>query len=903
MSSTENIQLGRISVALQAEDKRRRKAALQELDDLVFGKNEPMNVDEVAEVWEIMHHNLVRALNDQAEACRDFSINLLKKFFGVLTPCEKNIIYVIPMATRRLGSQEIVEPSEEVRLNFVTLLRTVIQHYKDYLSAYLGDFITILGRTVTDNYPSVKKESCTCISELAKTIPNSFYNHCDSLVKPVLTNFAHQHYKVRVASVNTIGDVVQYGNNKIIEIVATPMAERLFDQSGGVRMAVVEVAGKWLLKLGDRYSWWHKLIPLLLTGLHDEVEVIRNTARKLWEAVGEQYIKENDNDEKLRDKLDYLGKDPEHYPSNIVRPNLGCRTITQQNLCKLVGGIGVELGDWMADIRVRSAQLLCVLVLNVEQDVTQHIEKILPSMYRACNDEDKRVVENVELAAEYMGYFVPPDVYCHLVLPTLEENPTPGHFRVFSAILRGSNRKLLVPKLEIIGGFLQQAPICRGKNFQYQKQILQCCKSLMIVCQENCQQVSRDLFTVIFTVLSLAADEEIRQESFKLLEKLAEIEDLPNVEELYECQLRSLLKLIESNRESWTIYSSELLILRACLVYTGSAASQHLDLILPMLKQTMGKEADPELRLEQFLLLSNYLMRRQENLRKTENLSEFITTILDEIILPSLVWSAGRTAEAIRTAAVCCLCTALDENPNYSENSTSKFGAIETNKLKEMEENENELSIMGMCEKESELECEKITKSDEQFAKKCLEVGTNKTIYELQLFPDTALFLKFFNNVMPILTSLVDDNAKKTRLYSLRAICQIMSIGEQLSCLNDEHVHQVYPVVLKRLDDGCDDVRFVAVRTLRLVWAVAPKDYDIVFSKSHIDTLYTSTIVHLDDPDPKFQEITLETMKPLAKLHPELLAQKIQSCKGNFRNQRSLEVLLEYTYDLLSRKS
>lgn len=103
---------------------------------------------------------------------------------------------------------------------------------------------------------------------------------------------------------------------------------------------------------------------------------------------------------------------------------------------------------------------------------------------RACNDEDKRVVANVELAAEYMGYFVPPDVYCHLVLPTLEENPTSGHLRVFSAILRGSSRKLLVPKLEKIGDFMQQSHICRGKKLDYQQQILSCCKSLMAVCEE-----------------------------------------------------------------------------------------------------------------------------------------------------------------------------------------------------------------------------------------------------------------------------------------------------------------------------------------------------------------------------------------------------------------------------------
>jgi len=66
----------------------------------------------------------------------------------------------------------------------------------------------------------------------------------------------------------------------------------------------------------------------------------------------------------------------------VSRPNLGCRVIAQQNLCKLIGGISAELGDWLPDIRVRSAQLLCVLILNVEEDVTQHIEKLLPPMYR-----------------------------------------------------------------------------------------------------------------------------------------------------------------------------------------------------------------------------------------------------------------------------------------------------------------------------------------------------------------------------------------------------------------------------------------------------------------------------------------------------------------------------------------
>lgn len=287
-----------------------------------------------------------------------------------------------------------------------------------------------------------------------------------------------------------------------------------------------------------------------------------------------------------------------------------------------------------------------------------------------------------------------------------------------------------------------------------------------------------------------------------LLNDLTEIEELKDVEELYKSHLRLVIKLISSNPESWTIYSPEFLIFQACLVYTGPVASQSLDLILSILRKTMSKESDPELRLKQFLLLSNYLIRRQETLKLAENLTEFISSILDEIVVPSLVWSAGRVAEAIRTAAVGCLCAALDEDP------------------KDTGENEDQ---------------EESTK----------------------LFPDSESFLKLYERVMPILITLAEDNARKTRLYSLRAIAQVMKIGEKLSCLRDEHIHQTYYVVLKRLDDGSDEVRFVAVKTLGIVWAAAPKDYDKVFGKNHVDALYTSAIVHLDDPDPKFQEIML----------------------------------------------
>jgi dynein assembly factor 5 len=56
----------------------------------------------------------------------------------------------------------------------------------------------------------------------------------------------------------------------------------LFDDSPAVRKAVVSVTGHWLLDLPDRYSFHHKLMPLLLTGVTDSQPETQELADTLW---------------------------------------------------------------------------------------------------------------------------------------------------------------------------------------------------------------------------------------------------------------------------------------------------------------------------------------------------------------------------------------------------------------------------------------------------------------------------------------------------------------------------------------------------------------------------------------------------------------------------------------------
>lgn len=71
------------------------------------------------------------------------------------------------------------------------------------------------------------------------------------------------------------GDVVEFGNNNAVIDVASHLAQRLFDDSSAVRLSVARVTGRWLTKLPERYSFFRRIIPLILTLLSDEIAEVR----------------------------------------------------------------------------------------------------------------------------------------------------------------------------------------------------------------------------------------------------------------------------------------------------------------------------------------------------------------------------------------------------------------------------------------------------------------------------------------------------------------------------------------------------------------------------------------------------------------------------------------------------
>ncbi|KAJ1526826.1 hypothetical protein ONE63_008394 [Megalurothrips usitatus] len=816
----DNAVLQRTLNGLQSEERRKRKLAIDELRKCLLSRlvKSPTLLRDHEDVLKA----ILRCVSDQSEACRESSVNLLKEI--LLGNAIVNLSLVMPVLSARLGSDEVVESSEEVRLASVELLHFVIKRAQKEILPFFNDIITILKKTILDPYPKIKKESCECASSLALTIPENFHMQSESLIKPLIQISTHQQYRVRVSAILAVGKVVQFGNNKSIKDVSGPLAERLFDQSPQVRESVTEIVGNWLVDLPDRYSYFHIMIPLMLTSLNDQSPDIQEKAWDLWNEAGEKWKKENEDD--IKDKMDFLDCLPDHYPAKLRRPNIGCRTLVKRNLHKIAPALVRELEDWLVDVRIKASQLLCVLILNAETDLHQYVEQLLVGMYRACNDEDPRVVSNIERASQIMGYFVPPTNYWTLMHPVMEDSCHQGHLRVLASVMSGAQQSDLLAFSPTVARFLHQPSICRSREASYQSQLIKCCCAIMDICGQDCVNVSQELFNILVTVLALAGSDIILENAQAALQKLQNYEGFQDINDLYRKYMRQLLEDVSSAPQLWTIHCPERLIFQSVIVNCGQALSDCLDIMMSTLSASLQPEnQDAEMKLKLLSTVAVILQNADRTHSIPANLMDpFILSFIKDVIAPNLIWKAGRTAEALRTITVSCLLAILQTH--------------------------------GVTQNEA-------------------------IIYLL-------------DSLLPVILALVEDSARKTRLYSLRSLSHITNVAHVNKILNAEHVNKLYAVIMKRLDDVDDSVRRAAVQILCKLFSHLPDDYNVECSAAHIEAVYSTLLIHLDDPNIEFGREILGVLKELSGLKPKCLLDRVNAIQSSFRNQQACGDLALY---------
>ncbi|XP_045140257.1 dynein axonemal assembly factor 5 [Echinops telfairi] len=514
---------------------------------------------------------------------------------------------------------------------------------------------------------------------------NHFHMQAESLVGPLMQTIAHQHWKVRVAVLEATGTVVQFGTGKCVDDVLSHLAQRLFDDVPQVRQAVASVVGAWLLELRDRYSFFHKLIPLLLSGLDDEIPEIRQSAASLWQQVGLQWQKENEED--LKDKLDFATPPPPHYPQQGSRPGLGCRELVFRNLSKILPGLCRDLVDWVAGTRVKAAQLLTVLLLHAEDHATQHLEPLLRALQQACTDEEAAVVSSCTKSAELIGTFVSPEVFLKLILPPLSRCPSASGLCILAAVLRGCPREALHPHLQSIATELAHTRVCQAsENKLYLHYLLLCVRALLAVGREDCSVCSLPLLQVLVAILATPGAADLDQEVQEAVSALAEAEGAQGPQDVYRKHVAALMETMTASHADWTGHSPELAQFGTLVTQAGPAVGEVLHHVMPTLRSCLQPTRDPPMRLKLLSLLPRLLLRASETVDSRGQLHSHLETLVSDILVPNLQWHAGRTAAAIRTATMSCLWALLSSGALSAEQILEAQGALMPQVLTVLEE-------------------------------------------------------------------------------------------------------------------------------------------------------------------------------------------------------------------------
>ncbi|KAM5229071.1 dynein axonemal assembly factor 5 isoform 2-T2 [Ctenodactylus gundi] len=652
--------LSRLLPGLEAESKLGRRRALEALQRELEEAAARPGADPAAfqGPWaRLLLPRLLRLLCDPAEGCRALAAHLLSLGLRLAARPHDALPRLLPALAARMARPAPARPPpescEELRLALVQLLGLAVQLGGAALAPHLDDAVRVLRAALLDPFAAVRREGCQCAADLARATPDHFHVQSESLVGPLMQTISHQHWKVRVAVIEATGSVIEFGAGKSVDDVLPHFAQRLFDSVAQVRQAVTSVVGGWLLRLRDRYSFFHKLIPLLLSSLSDEMPEVRQSAVRLWEEVGLQWQEENEVD--LKDKLDFASPPPAHYPQQTSRPGLGCRELVFRNLSKILPAICHDITDWVVGTRVKAAQLLPVLLLHAEEHVTQHLETVLWTLQRAYADEETAVVSSCARSAELVGTFVSPEVFLKLALPVLRKTPS-SILVVLASIIRGCPRDALQPHLQVIATELAQPCVCQAsENDLYLEHLLLCVQALVSVCQEDCSTACLPLMEVLLTVMAVSGANTLRDKAQETMESLARVKKVPSSQDLYHRHLGPCLQRLTTSHCDWTAHAGELRQFCEVLARAGPALGGALQHVVPTLRACLQPDRDPHMRLRLFSTLSSLLLRPQDTVDSQGQFGGYLPTVVEDILAPNLQWRAGKTAAAIRMAAVSCL--------------------------------------------------------------------------------------------------------------------------------------------------------------------------------------------------------------------------------------------------------
>ncbi|XP_015917442.1 dynein axonemal assembly factor 5 isoform X1 [Parasteatoda tepidariorum] len=643
---------------LKKGDALSRRNALKEIHNyILILKPDSFQESNLNSLLDSLSQSLTSSLSDGSEKCRELSVAILKIIFSRFSICSESLSSLFKALANRLGKTDEREQSEEIRILEIELINEVIERTNCSLLLNLNDIASIISACIVDECPEMKRKGCECLSLLAFK-ESQFHMIGGTFLTPLLGTITHQHMKTRVLCIKALGKIVDYLNCEEFEKAISYLAQRLFDHSPAVRLAATEVVGSMMLELKDRYSYFPRLIPIILSTLYDEVLEVRSKGKELWHKSGNQYLKENDKD--YKDLIDFPQETPKNYPNAEDRPPVGCRILVQRNSYKIFPPLLTELSDWLADTRIKCSKVLYSIILHSEEKITSQLTAAVDGIAFSAKDESKECVEMAIKAAELLGYFVDPNLLCDTIMTLIHKTPSSSNLRIFAASIQGCSSEYSVECFQEILKFLASSSISRLRKADEQTHLLLCVEALLSSGNKIDHNCSEFIFTILLSVAGLSKIDTIIQKAEELLVKLAVVQSY-TVPSLFEKHLLPFLKSLTSNYELWNLQSPEMPIFNYLLL-SDHLYPEAIKTVIPVFLNNLHPSKDARVRSIILSLISPTLNCLSPT--ECEGMSEDILTLIRSGIFPNLTWMAGKTASKLRTLAAASLFEIVGKSSN-----------------------------------------------------------------------------------------------------------------------------------------------------------------------------------------------------------------------------------------------
>ncbi|XP_022210995.2 dynein assembly factor 5, axonemal [Drosophila obscura] len=661
---------------LESTDRAQKTKALKRMLSWVENCNDDNSTELLAKYFDRLYLHLLKCYHDRFESVRDGAVRLVDAYLERLPPMDFNLLNVLSTLTERMGQSETLEPSEEIRYLYIGQLHLMVRKYAKM--GNVGVFrecynlvVKVLIKAIRDEYPVVQREACTTLVALCSVAETAELRpYTEQLAVALYGMLNHKHAPARISAVAALGRLSLHmdASAESMRRLFGEVSPLLMDPMPLVRREVGTMGVLMLMDLLDRYSFFERILPLVLCCLKDDSPEVRSYIEPLWVKCGKQYYEENEA-ELSQQEISDLPVD--NYPKDVKRPTIGCRGLVQRSL-RLLILITRETTDWKDNVRLHALKLLYQFVVHAEAAMTAKFYEIYPDVSHACCDSVAEVSAEAAKVADLMGRLLCYEAWIEHGFDGLQRNARESYLRCFYYMFTASS-SACYEHLVRLSTLLRDTEYSHTLKPGFQLHILKLLdtilnKSLEVTAtHEELQELYLNVYIVGIKVMalgySLTSDNSGLNVGQMVIERIAQLQNV-TLGQLHEHFFPMALGDVQ-NLDAALEDNAEPVLLLDGLINICHLRRSYLQSLIERVKIVFEHcSASAQIRI--FSSLSMAALHWSSTVISADgkpDMPSMMKPFVTEIVEPYLTWKAGASSESMRSLAMATLCALAQSAP------------------------------------------------------------------------------------------------------------------------------------------------------------------------------------------------------------------------------------------------